>query len=140
MVQFATTGVRLGGGASTEAIRGRGVGNGAAAVAGKGACKGACKGAAVCGAEIDPVISALACSSFSEILAIWLCAVLLAASRFAFSVVTSLPSLASDCCIALLSAMAAVSGLGGAWDPPLASAPMMAPSAAAKVTVAASKA
>ena len=55
------------------------------------------------------------------------------ASRFVFSVVISLSSLAIDCCIALLCSMAATSGLaGGGDDPPLASAPITAPSAAAK--------
>ena len=47
-------------------------------------------GAVVCGAEIEPVTSALACSRRSEILAIWLCADLFACSRLAFSVVISL--------------------------------------------------
>src|SRR5580704_19424729 len=106
MVQPVTIAVRLGGMASAAAICGRGNGNGAATGAGMGAT--------VWGAEIEPVISALDCSSRSEILAIWLCAALLVASRLAFSVVTSLPSWAIDCCIALFSSIVATSGLAGA--------------------------
>src|SRR5665811_540268 len=124
MVQPATTDGRAGGGGSTAAMRGVGRGDGS----------GVRNGAVVCGADIEPVTSAVACSSRSEILAIWVCAVLLACSRLAFSVVTSLPSRSIDCCIALFCSMVATSGRAGVEYPPLASAPTTAPSAAANVT------
>ena len=109
---------------------------------GRGAGSGVSTGAVVCGADIEPVISAVAWSRRSEILAICTCADLLACSRLAFSVVISLPSRAIDCCIALFCSIAATSGFAGTGveNPPLASAPTTAPSAAAKVTEAASSA
>jgi hypothetical protein len=55
-----------------------------------------------------------------------------------FSAAISLFSLAIDCCIALFSLIMATSGLADGGDPPLASAPITAPRAAAKVTKAAS--
>ena len=132
MVQPVTTGTRAGGGSCGAATRwaGRGIGS------------GAITGVAVFGAAIEPVISAVACSRRSEILAICVWAALLVCSRLAFSVLTSLPRRAIDCCIALFCSIAARSALAGAGaeNPPLATAPTTAPSAAANVTEAASKA
>src|ERR1035441_1642120 len=99
MVQPATTDGRAGGAGSTAAICCGGRGNGS--------------GAVVCGADIEPVISVLACFRRSEILTIWLWADWFACSRPARSVVISLPSRAIDCCIALFCSMAATSGRAG---------------------------
>ncbi len=83
---------------------------------GRGAGSGVSTGAVVCGAAIEPVISAVAWSRRSEILASCTCADLLACSRLAFSVVISLPSRAIDCCIAWFCSIAATSGFAGtAW-------------------------
>src|SRR3974377_946743 len=92
---------------------------------GNGVRVAAC-GAAVCGVEIELVISAVACARRSEILARSLCADLFAWSRLALSAVISWPRRAIDCCIALFSSIRAVS-VGFLEKPKLAQAPNTAP-------------
>src|SRR5674476_1395695 len=91
----------------------------------RGAGRGIGIGAAVCGAPIEPVISALARSKrsliLSLILAICECADLLAASMLVFSVVISLAMAAIDCCIALVSGRPETSMRAGGARPRLAS-------------------
>src|SRR3974390_795402 len=99
---------------------------------GNGVRVAAC-GAAICGAETELVISAVACARRSEILARSLCADLFAWSRLALSAVISWPRRAIDCCIALFSSIRAVS-VGCLGKPTLASAPKVGPIAATRVS------
>ena len=129
MVQPGTTGMRAGGGGSTAAMRG----------AGRGTGSGVALGAVVCGAEIEPVISAAACSRRSEILAI--CAVrrLVGLLEARLQRGDFLAELGDRLLHRLVLFDAATSGCArGVEKPPLASAPTTAPSAAANVTEAAS--
>src|SRR5262249_42729436 len=101
---------------------------------------GACGvGVTVWGGLIELVTPALSRLRRSLILAIWLFADLLAASRLAFSVAIFFASRATDCWVALFSSTAS-STIAGFEKAPLAAAPTTAPRAAAIAIEAASSA
>ena len=97
-------------------------------------------GGTVCGGVTEPVMSAPSRGRRSLILANWLCADLLAASKLAFRLVISLERRATDCCVALFSSRPATSTEAGLEKPPVVVAPATAPTAAAIATEAASSA
>src|SRR4029077_16822999 len=74
-------------------------------------------GATVCGGVIELVTTALSRLISSPILAIWLFADLLAASRLAFRLGISVARRATDCCVALFSSVATETMAGFSKEP-----------------------